>query len=108
MKDQAPELFDNQPDIMHHLVTTMSPTILMKNGIPVCDNIDYILYYTILLLCYIFSGTLLLYASQLHCIAANSSSTHRLIDSSFTIKKPTLNLQPQAAIFISPLHGWNS
>ena len=37
MKDQAPELFDNQPDLMHHLVTTMSPTVLMKNGIPVCE-----------------------------------------------------------------------
>ena len=35
MKDQAPELFENQPDLMHHLATTMSPTVLMKNGIPV-------------------------------------------------------------------------
>lgn len=35
MKEQAPELFDNQPDLMHHLATTMSPSLLMKNGIPV-------------------------------------------------------------------------
>lgn len=36
MKDQAPELFENQPDLLHHLVTTLSPNILMKQGIPVC------------------------------------------------------------------------
>ena len=35
MKEQAPELFENQPDLLHHLVTTLSPTILMKHGIPV-------------------------------------------------------------------------
>ena len=35
MKDQAPELFENQPDLLHHLVTTLSPNILMKQGIPV-------------------------------------------------------------------------
>ena len=38
MKDQAPELFDNQPDLMHHLATTMSPTVLMKSGIPVSEK----------------------------------------------------------------------
>ena len=35
MRDQAPELFENQPDLLHHLVTTLSPNILMKQGIPV-------------------------------------------------------------------------
>ena len=35
MKDQAPELFENHPDLMHHLVTILSPTVLMKNSIPV-------------------------------------------------------------------------
>ena len=35
MKDQAPELFENDPDLMHHLVTILSPSILMKHGIPV-------------------------------------------------------------------------
>ena len=35
MKEQAPELFESQPDLLHHLVTTLSPTILMKHGIPV-------------------------------------------------------------------------
>ena len=35
MKEQAPELFENQPDLMHHLATTMNPSLLIKNGIPV-------------------------------------------------------------------------
>ena len=35
MKEQAPELFESQPDLLHHLVTTLSPSILMKHGIPV-------------------------------------------------------------------------
>jgi histone demethylase JARID1 len=35
MKEQAPELFENQPDLMHHLATTLNPSLLMKNGIPV-------------------------------------------------------------------------
>ncbi len=35
MKEQAPELFEHHPDLMHDLVTTLSPTVLMKNGIPV-------------------------------------------------------------------------
>lgn len=38
MKEQAPELFENQPDLLHHLVTTLSPTILMKHGIPVSNS----------------------------------------------------------------------
>lgn len=35
MKEQAPELFENQPDLMHHLATTLNPSLLIKNGIPV-------------------------------------------------------------------------
>ena len=39
MKDQAPELFEDQPDLMHHLVTTLSPTVLQKKGIPVSEGV---------------------------------------------------------------------
>ena len=35
MRDQAPELFEAQPDLLHQLVTIMSPTVLMKYDIPV-------------------------------------------------------------------------
>ena len=35
MKEQAPELFENHPDLMHHLATILSPAVLMKHGIPV-------------------------------------------------------------------------
>ena len=47
MKEQAPELFENQPDLLHHLVTTLSPTILMKHGIPVSNSplCDQIIHY---------------------------------------------------------------
>ena len=39
MRDQAPELFEHQPDLLHHLVTTLSPNILMKQGIPVSHTL---------------------------------------------------------------------
>ncbi|XP_071492108.1 lysine-specific demethylase 5A-like [Diadema antillarum] len=35
MKNQAPELFEAQPDLLHQLVTIMSPTILMNHGVPI-------------------------------------------------------------------------
>ena len=35
MMESAPELFENQPDLIHHLVTIISPNILMENNIPV-------------------------------------------------------------------------
>lgn len=35
MMESAPELFENQPDLIHHLVTIMSPNILMQHNIPV-------------------------------------------------------------------------
>lgn len=35
MKEQAPELFSAQPDLLHQLVTIMSPSVLMKHNLPV-------------------------------------------------------------------------
>ncbi|ODV69578.1 JmjC-domain-containing protein [Hyphopichia burtonii NRRL Y-1933] len=35
MKDSAPDLFKRQPDLLHQLVTLLSPMTLVKNGIPV-------------------------------------------------------------------------
>jgi hypothetical protein len=35
IREVAPELFEAQPDLMHHLVTILSPNELMKNNIPV-------------------------------------------------------------------------
>lgn len=35
MKGIAPDLFKQHPDIMHHLVTTINPSTLMKNGVRV-------------------------------------------------------------------------
>lgn len=35
MKSYAPELFTKTPDLLHHLVTTMNPSILIKDGVPV-------------------------------------------------------------------------
>lgn len=37
MMESAPELFENQPDLIHHLVTIMSPNILMEHNIPVSN-----------------------------------------------------------------------
>lgn len=33
MKDSAPDLFQRQPDLLHQLVTLLSPTTLVENGI---------------------------------------------------------------------------
>ncbi|XP_071817474.1 lysine-specific demethylase 5A-like isoform X3 [Apostichopus japonicus] len=35
MKEQAPELFSAQPDLLHQLVTIMSPSVLMKHNLPI-------------------------------------------------------------------------
>uniref|UniRef100_A0A3Q3QWB4 [histone H3]-trimethyl-L-lysine(4) demethylase n=2 Tax=Monopterus albus TaxID=43700 RepID=A0A3Q3QWB4_MONAL len=35
MKKLTPELFEFQPDLLHHLVTIMNPNILMAHGVPV-------------------------------------------------------------------------
>lgn len=39
MKDSAPDLFRKQPDLLHQLVTLLSPMTLVKNGIP-CIYVD--------------------------------------------------------------------
>lgn len=41
MMESAPELFENQPDLIHHLVTIMSPNILMQQNIPVSNKRMY-------------------------------------------------------------------
>ena len=35
MKKNAPELFENSPDLLHQLTTIMNPNILMKQGVNV-------------------------------------------------------------------------
>uniref|UniRef100_A0A670JLC7 [histone H3]-trimethyl-L-lysine(4) demethylase n=1 Tax=Podarcis muralis TaxID=64176 RepID=A0A670JLC7_PODMU len=35
MRELAPELFENQPDLLHQLVTIMNPNVLMEHGVPV-------------------------------------------------------------------------
>lgn len=36
MKNSAPELFENSPDLLHQLTTIMNPNILMKQGVKIC------------------------------------------------------------------------
>jgi len=36
MKQTAPELFEQSPDLMHQLTTTLNPNTLMNAGVPVC------------------------------------------------------------------------
>ena len=35
MRESAKELFSSQPDLLHHIVTTMNPNVLQAHGIPV-------------------------------------------------------------------------
>ena len=35
MRQSAPELFQAQPDLLHHIVTTMNPNMLQAHGVPV-------------------------------------------------------------------------
>ena len=35
MKENAPELFEKAPDLLHHLVTIMNPAILRRSGVPI-------------------------------------------------------------------------
>lgn len=41
MKKNAPELFENHPDLLHQLTTIMNPNILMAYGVPVSSKISY-------------------------------------------------------------------
>eukprot|EP00117_Sycon_ciliatum_P030839 scpid9900/ scgid24234/ Lysine-specific demethylase 5A; Histone demethylase JARID1A; Jumonji/ARID domain-containing protein 1A; Retinoblastoma-binding protein 2 len=38
MESAVPELFRDHPDLLHHLVTLVSPTLLMKNRVPVVST----------------------------------------------------------------------
>jgi hypothetical protein len=50
MKKNAPELFEQSPDLLHQLTTLMNPNTLMSSGVPVsfsqfficceCTNVD--------------------------------------------------------------------
>ena len=35
MKQEAPELFESQPDLLHQLVTIMNPNVFVDRGLPV-------------------------------------------------------------------------
>ena len=35
MRSSAKELFESQPDLLHHIVTTMNPNVLQAHGVPV-------------------------------------------------------------------------
>ena len=35
MRESAKDLFSGQPDLLHHIVTTMNPNVLQAHGIPV-------------------------------------------------------------------------
>ena len=41
VKEIAPELFEKNPDLFHHLVTLCSPMTLMKHGVPVFRTNQY-------------------------------------------------------------------
>ena len=38
MKKNAPELFEQSPDLLHQLTTIMNPNVLMAYGVPVSVN----------------------------------------------------------------------
>ncbi|XP_065066766.1 lysine-specific demethylase 5A-like isoform X2 [Rhopilema esculentum] len=41
MKKAAPELFEAQPDLLHHLVTIINPNTLMNAGVPIVRTNQY-------------------------------------------------------------------
>jgi len=53
MKQAAPELFEQSPDLLHQLTTTLNPNTLMNAGVPVslicdlrkADDIGCVLFY---------------------------------------------------------------
>jgi histone demethylase JARID1 len=48
MKQNAPELFEQSPDLLHQLTTIMNPNILMAAGVPVSSL--HVFLFTIVLL----------------------------------------------------------
>lgn len=36
MEELVPELFEKQPDLLHHIVTMINPRLLMEKGVNVC------------------------------------------------------------------------
>lgn len=38
MHSRAPELFEQSPDLLHHITTIMNPNLLMAHGINVSSN----------------------------------------------------------------------
>ena len=40
MKDSLPDLFETQPDLLHHLITMLSPIELMDNGVPIVRTVQ--------------------------------------------------------------------
>lgn len=40
MKAELPELFDRHPDLLHQLVTMLSPAALVRRGVPVCTAVQ--------------------------------------------------------------------
>ena len=51
MRKNAPELFDQAPDLLHQLTTTMNPSILMAYGVPVSSCIFNICFPLLYFLC---------------------------------------------------------
>ena len=41
MKEAAPELFEAQPDLLHHLVTIINPNTLMNADVPIVRTNQY-------------------------------------------------------------------
>lgn len=44
MKQTAPELFEQSPDLLHQLTTIMNPNVLMSAGVPVSMPVVGILF----------------------------------------------------------------
>ncbi|KAJ8545261.1 hypothetical protein K7X08_017844 [Anisodus acutangulus] len=40
MRKHLPDLFDEQPDLLHELVTQLSPSLLKSEGVPVCRTVQ--------------------------------------------------------------------
>lgn len=41
MQKHAPELFDQSPDLLHHITTNMNPNILQAEGVPIYRTDQY-------------------------------------------------------------------